>query len=52
MSETLKNLLKREKWEAALNIINVTANTKQAMDGQTWGKLNRIALVVFENLLG
>ena len=30
-----KNYSKHEKWKAATNIINVTANTRQGRDGQT-----------------
>ena len=31
--------------------INDTANTKGSTDGQTWRRLKRIAIVVFENML-
>ena len=46
LSETLKELLKMLK-----EGINYPANTKGSTDAQTWRRLKRIAIVVFEKLL-
>ena len=37
--------------EEGINYYDITANTKRDKDGQTWRRLKRIEIVVFENLV-